>query len=195
MRVMRVLREFLLFARSIVSRLSAYITGGLLAAIAFVYEHVTGKMISTSVVLWGIAGFFVTGAFMAWREQARKVKELNRATDVEVLDDLIVEWEELEELYGGDSVVGREKLETAIGNTRTQLRVNCRDYVNSFNDSVKNPHPGAGRFFPHRDRTMVELGEWMKDKDRVSAWRTSASCLNRLREIRKAVASKLPAIR
>ena len=192
---MRILREFLQFSRSIVSRLSAYVTGGLFAAIAFVYEHVTGKMISTSVVLWGIAGFFVAGAFMAWREQVGKVKELTRATDIEVLDDLIVEWEELEELYGGDSVVGREKLEMAIGNTRTQLRANCRDYMNSFNDSVKNPQPGVGRFFPHRHRTVVELGEWMKDKDRVSAWRTSASCLDRLREIRKAVASKLPAIR
>jgi len=32
-------------------------------------------MIPENVVLWGIAGFFATGAFMAWREQYRKVQE------------------------------------------------------------------------------------------------------------------------
>jgi hypothetical protein len=183
--VVDLISDFWQFLRAVFSRWQAYVTGSLLTAIAFVYEHVSQKMIPGNVVLWGIAGFFVTGAFMAWREQTGKVKELNRPTENEVLDDLIVEWEELEELYGGDSVVGRDKLEAAIKNTRTQLRANCRDYVNSFNDSVKNPHPGQGRFFPHRARTMVELGEWMKDKDRVSDWRTTAACLNRLKEIKK----------
>jgi hypothetical protein len=149
-------------------------------------------MISEAVVLWGIGGFFMAGAFMAWREQVGKVQRLTGVTDIEMLDDLLVEWEELKELYGGDSVVGRDKLEALIKNTRTQLRANCRDYVNSFNDAVKNPY--TDKHFPEKPRTMVELGEWVKDKDRVFAWRTTSACLNRLREIKKSIVSKLPSV-
>jgi len=56
---------------AVVLRLQAYITGGLFAAIAFVYEHLSAKMISAHIVLWGVAGFFVTGACKAWRKQYR----------------------------------------------------------------------------------------------------------------------------
>ena len=56
---------------AVVSRLQVYITGGFFAAIAFVYEHLSAKMISAHIVLWGVAGFFVTGACKAWREQYR----------------------------------------------------------------------------------------------------------------------------
>jgi hypothetical protein len=60
---MRVLRDFLQFALAVISHSQAYITGGLLAAIAFVYEHVTKNMISQNVVLWGIGGFFLGAYF------------------------------------------------------------------------------------------------------------------------------------
>ena len=130
---------------------------------------------------------------MAWREQVRNVQELTGITGIEVLDDLILEWEELEELYAGDILVHGVKLEALTKNTRIQLRAHYRDYVNSFNDAVKNPSPDP--LFPSKGRTMVEVDEWMKDEDRVSYWRTTAACLNRLKEIRKAIASKLPAVR
>jgi len=66
--------------------LQAYIMGGLFAAIAFIYEHLSAKMISAHIVLWGVAGFFVTGACKAWREQYRTGSPM-RVRDR--LDDLI----------------------------------------------------------------------------------------------------------
>jgi len=41
---------------AVVLRLQAYIMGGLFAAIAFIYEHLSAKMISAHIVLWGVAG-------------------------------------------------------------------------------------------------------------------------------------------
>jgi hypothetical protein len=91
---MAVLSDFALFLRAVVSRWQAYITGSLFTAIAFVYEHVSQKMISENVVLWGIAGFFITGAFMAWREQTMKVQKLTdtEEKDFEETYYSIVEW-------------------------------------------------------------------------------------------------------
>src|SRR5438876_2598045 len=66
------LRQFIV---AVVLRWQAYVTGGLLAAAAFIYEHLTNKMIPASVVLWGIGAFFVTGAFGAWREQRSRVEQ------------------------------------------------------------------------------------------------------------------------
>jgi hypothetical protein len=187
----RILWDFLQFAWSVISRWQAYVTGSLFTAIAFVYEHLTKNMISPDVVLWGIGGFFVVGAFMAWREQYKKVQDLTGSTEIEVIDDLIVEWEELEELYSGDSIIAPDKLEVLIRNTRAQLRAHCRGYVNSFNDAIKNPHHHS-QLFPKKARTIIELGEWMKDESRFSSWKTAAACLAQLREIRKRIASRLP---
>jgi len=44
--------DFGRFILAVVSRLQAYITGGFFAAIAFVYEHLSAKMISAHIVLW-----------------------------------------------------------------------------------------------------------------------------------------------
>ena len=85
------------FGRSIlavVSRLQAYITGGFFAAIAFVYEHLSAKMISAQIVLWGVAGFFAAGAFMAWREQYRAGSPIgirDRLDDLIERDDVLLD--------------------------------------------------------------------------------------------------------
>ena len=44
--------DFGRFILAVVSRLQAYITGGFFAAIAFLYEHLSAKMISAQIVLW-----------------------------------------------------------------------------------------------------------------------------------------------
>lgn len=70
---MAVLFDFVRFLRAVVQRVIAYITGSLFAAAAFLYEHLARKTIPGNVVLWGVGAFFVTGSFMAWREQHRSV--------------------------------------------------------------------------------------------------------------------------
>ncbi len=138
---------------------------------------------------WAIAGIFVA-MFLAWRDQYRKVQELTKPTGIEAIDDLLVEWEELEEWYAGYDMTSRDKLDALIKNTRVQLRASYPDYVNTFNDAVKNPHVSLR--FPKKSRTIDELGEWLEDKDRQSSWVMATACLNRFREIRKSIASKLP---
>lgn len=63
--------DFCRFICGVVSRWQAYLTGGLLMAVGFVYEHLARKMIPGNVVLWGATAFFVIGAFMAWRGEYR----------------------------------------------------------------------------------------------------------------------------
>jgi hypothetical protein len=68
---MTILSDFGRFLWAVLRRGQAYITGSLSAAVVFLYEHLAQKMVPGNVVLWGIGVFFVTGAFMAWREQYR----------------------------------------------------------------------------------------------------------------------------
>ena len=68
---MAFLSDFGRFLLAVISRWQAYITGSFFAAVGFLYEHLSGKLISRSIALWGAAVFFVTGAFMAWRDEYR----------------------------------------------------------------------------------------------------------------------------
>jgi hypothetical protein len=67
---------------AVVLRLRAYITGGSFAAIAFL----SAKSSHYTSCCVGVAGFFVAGPFMAWREQYRP----SSPTEIrDRLDDLI----------------------------------------------------------------------------------------------------------
>jgi len=71
---------------AVVLRLRAYITGGSFAAIAFVYQPLSAKSSHYTSCCVGVAGFFVAGPFMAWREQYRP----SSPTEIrDRLDDLI----------------------------------------------------------------------------------------------------------
>jgi hypothetical protein len=59
------------FSCIVVSRWQALVTGSLFTAGVFLYEHLSKKMLPGNLVLWGAAAFFVTGTFMAWREEYR----------------------------------------------------------------------------------------------------------------------------
>ena len=89
---MAIVSDLARFLVAVVKRWQAYVTGSLFTAGAFLYEHISGRMISATVVLWGAAGFFVTGAFMAWREQYRS----GRAIEIrDRLDELVQRGESL----------------------------------------------------------------------------------------------------
>src|SRR6266581_1109996 len=69
---MDLLKSILLFAQSVVSKTTAYITGGIVAAGMSIYEHFTGKSVPINVFSWSIAIFFVTACFLSWREQYKE---------------------------------------------------------------------------------------------------------------------------
>jgi len=56
---------------AVVLPLRAYITGGSFAAIAFVYQPLSAKSSHYTSRCVAVAGFFVAGPFMAWREHYR----------------------------------------------------------------------------------------------------------------------------
>ena len=69
-------------------------------------------MISADIILWGAAGFFVTGAFMAWREEYRS----NRPIEIrERLDAYLRQRQRLHDLW---MKKGRPKIRTKNWNRR-----------------------------------------------------------------------------
>jgi hypothetical protein len=84
------------FIGAVLSKVRAYITGSVLSAIAFVYEHLTKQMIPANIVLWGLGGFFVSGAFLAWLDEYRSGRALEIRNQLDALvrrgDSLQLKW-------------------------------------------------------------------------------------------------------
>jgi hypothetical protein len=179
----------LAFIKAVGHHWTWWIGSTVIASLFAVYQGGGGVIPTWLLWTWALVGVFIA-TFLAWRDQYKKVQELTKRTGIEMLDDLLVEWEELEEWYGGDAITNRDKLDALIKNTRVQIRASCPDYMNSFNQVVKNPTVPLR--FPKKGRTMLELGEWLKDTDRQSCWVMATACVGRLREVRKNMASKLP---
>jgi hypothetical protein len=57
------------FAVSVVTQVAAYMTGGVVAAGVFVYEHYSGKNIPMDAVILGVVAFFVVACFLAWKKE------------------------------------------------------------------------------------------------------------------------------
>jgi hypothetical protein len=71
----QVIRDIASYVGSLIRHVSAYITGGVLAAAIFIYEHLRGQNISSHALYIGFVVFFLMGSFLTWREQRIKVLE------------------------------------------------------------------------------------------------------------------------
>ena len=145
---MSFLSDFTRFLVAVVSRWQAYITGSLLTAFAFLYEHISKKMISATVVVWGAAGFFLTGAFMAWREEYRS----GRAIEIrDRLDDLVQRGESLYKNWMAERRPKRRTLRW-IRTTRTFVRRHFSvQQIDAFNTHA------LGRTDEEAIKTRVEI--------------------------------------
>ena len=80
------------FFWSVVRHISALITGGVVAAGVFLYEHQTRQNIPMNAVYWGVAVFFIVGCFLTWLEEHKAVAELkaqlNEGTKLEKSQDV-----------------------------------------------------------------------------------------------------------
>jgi hypothetical protein len=115
-------------------------------------------------------------------------------TIIELLDDLIVEGTAIEKFCGDmcDGEISKSKVEAWIATVRSTLRSSAPDYVVAFNDAVTNG--GRERLYPpdRGSRTVIEMGEWAKDRVRQKSWQLVFACLVKLTEIRRAMRAKLP---
>jgi len=68
--------EVLRFTRSILPRIFAYITGGAIAAMAFLTERFSGTAIPWHVVLFGLVAFFIVASFLTWRDEYHRANAL-----------------------------------------------------------------------------------------------------------------------
>jgi len=88
----RLARDVLIFAGSVGRHVSALITGGIVAAGVFVYEHYTQQSISMSAVYCGLASFVLIGCFLTWRKErdgrARLEDKAAAANGAEITPDL-----------------------------------------------------------------------------------------------------------
>src|SRR5436190_23127645 len=73
------------FICAVLSKVRAYVTGSVLSAIVSVYEHLTKQMIPANIVLWGLGGFFVSGAFLAWLDEYRSGRALEIRNQLDAL--------------------------------------------------------------------------------------------------------------
>jgi len=75
------------FAVSVVTQVAAYMTGGVVAAAVFVYEHYSGKNIPMDAVIFGVAAFFVVACFLAWKKEFDGRNELQERLNKAITHD------------------------------------------------------------------------------------------------------------
>lgn len=63
------LKHIAVFSSRVIHNVSALITGGVVAAGVFIYEHFENKSIPMNAVYCGLCIFFIVGSFQAWRKQ------------------------------------------------------------------------------------------------------------------------------
>lgn len=61
------------FIGGVLSKVTAGVTGGLVAAIVLVYEHAANKQISLNVLWVWLGSYFVIGSFMSWKETRQRL--------------------------------------------------------------------------------------------------------------------------
>jgi len=69
------------FLWGVLSHWQAYMTGGIVMAVLFIYERLWNKTVSTRTVVWGIIAFFIAAFFMAWRDQLNEKRGLQAAVN------------------------------------------------------------------------------------------------------------------
>jgi hypothetical protein len=134
---------------------------------------------------------FVFGSYRIWARENERWRALTEPTQLEALNDLVSEFEALEQWYVGDSKTRPKRLSKLIVKAREQLRHHAPEYVHVFNeaaaDSDSRPH-----FLPTIGRTTQELNEWLKDNERFESWKMASACLEKVKGIRQICLLKLP---
>lgn len=72
----RFLWEILEFMYAVISYWQAFVTGGFVMAVLFVYERLSGYELPGTFIPWGVVMFFLVSFFLAWREEHRKVLDI-----------------------------------------------------------------------------------------------------------------------
>lgn len=126
---------------------------------------------------------FVAGSYRIWVKQYQRVCELTSKTPTESVEDLITDFQKLENWYAGDEKTSPKLLEQLIEKSLDELRCHVPLAVYRFKKVATNPRPYAESFFPHTERTIQQLADWRADKDRELCWRRASACLNSLKDI------------
>jgi hypothetical protein len=71
----RYLREIAEFCRRVVTQVAAYITGGVIAAVVFLYERYSQQNISLDALNWGLLVFILVACFLTWKNERDKNRE------------------------------------------------------------------------------------------------------------------------
>jgi hypothetical protein len=148
-----------------------------------VFQHLWGQVQRLKELIAKIEG-----------EEADLPKIINpkAQTPIEAIDEAINKGSALERIFASvtDPLPPNEP-GAWIDETRSVLRNHAPDYVDKFNEAVKNTR----RFnnFPDRpNRPVEEFTAWCQDKNRRAGWDAIDSVLRYLREIRRVIYSKLP---
>ena len=126
---------------------------------------------------------FVFGSYRIWAKQYQRVCELTGKTQIEALDDLILEFKKLEDWYASDQKTNPKPLQQLIDTALQELRHHAEFAVHRFKGVVENPTTQT--FLPERGRTIQQVAEWRADKKREECWRKASACLYALKNIQQ----------
>jgi hypothetical protein len=128
---------------------------------------------------------FVIGSYRIWAKQYQRVCELTGKSPIEALDNLISEFQKLEDYYGSNQETDPRQVERLIEKALLELRHHAAFAVHRFKTSLNNPASHAQTFFPQKGKTVQELADWRTDKKREECWQKTSACLSSLKAIRR----------
>ena len=79
------------FLVAVVSYWQGFVTGGVLVALFFIFERLTGRTLGKRAIIWlFIVAFFMVSCFLAWRDQLHEVQQLQQQIETNKLIRLAV---------------------------------------------------------------------------------------------------------
>lgn len=151
---------------------------------ATISQHTEGQ--GKLVLLIASAICFVVGSYRIWAKENRRYEEVTGKTPMEILNDLVVEFEKLESWYANDAKTQPKKLDKAIETARQKLRKAAPKYVYQFNEAVEDPSTRE-HHIPLVGRTVEQLTKWYGNEPQRKSWEKASSALKSLKKIRSFV--------
>jgi hypothetical protein len=128
---------------------------------------------------------FVIGSYRIWASQYQCVCALTGKSPIEAIDDLISEFQKLEDYYGRNQETKPRQLERVIEKVLLELRHHAGFAVHRFKISMDNPAAHTQTFLPQKGKTVQEMADWRIDKKREECWQKTSACLASLKSIKR----------
>ncbi len=167
-------REVVRFIGSVVRRISAYVTGGIIAAAVVVYERLVGRNVSWGAIRFGLAAFLIVAVYLTWLAEHRRVQELEaeklvtraRAKRREILARFMIRGQELAQRlargHGPTETVDMDDIENV-----EEWGSDVELYLHEAYGMAHVARFEQDAFFPRGIVSPGNIGQWRADWERA----------------------------